>query len=76
MVKQIKAVFTKPLVILKSFVYRIIDKNKYLSETRLNICKTCDDKLDTSFGEVCDQCGCILANKTRIEDEHCDLCKW
>lgn len=25
---------------------------------------------------ICDQCGCILANKTRLIDEQCDLNKW
>ncbi len=57
--KWIKAIFTKPLVILKSIYFHIFGI-----------------KLQTSFGEVCEECGCILENKTRIEDEHCDLCKW
>lgn len=74
--KWIKAIFTKPLVILKSIYFRNKGINERLVRKRLTICKKCKDKLDTSFGEVCSQCGCILENKTRIEDEHCDLCKW
>lgn len=74
--KWIKAIFTKPLVILKSIYFHIFGINQDLATTRLNICNTCPHKLQTSFGEVCEECGCILENKTRIEDEHCDLCKW
>lgn len=74
--KWIKAIFTKPLVILKSIYFHIFGINQDLATTRLNICNTCPHKLQTSFGEVCEECGCILENKTRVEDEHCDLCKW
>lgn len=74
--KIIKAIFTKPLVILKSIYFNMFGIHKDLSDSRLKICRNCNDKLDTSFGEVCSQCGCILENKTRLEDEHCDLCKW
>lgn len=74
--KQIKAIFTKPFTILKSIYYKIFNINKDLAYKRLKICQTCPHKLVTSIGEVCEECGCILDNKTRIEDEHCDLCKW
>ena len=73
---QIKAIFTKPLTILKSIYFNICGINQDLATKRLKICGTCSHKLQTSIGEVCDECGCILQNKTRIEDEHCDLCKW
>lgn len=74
--KWIKAIFTKPLVILKSIYFYIFGINQDLTTTRLTICSTCPNKLSTSVGDVCKECGCILENKTRIEDEHCDLCKW
>lgn len=74
--KWIKAIFTKPLVILKSIYFRKKGINEHLVKKRLTICKSCNDKINTSFGEVCSQCGCILENKTRLENEHCDLCKW
>ena len=32
--------------------------------------------MNTSLGTACEQCGCILDAKTRVEDEHCDLDKW
>lgn len=74
--KWIKAIFIKPLTILKSIYFNIFGINQDLATKRLKICDTCSHKLQTSVGEVCDECGCILENKTRIEDEHCDLCKW
>lgn len=74
--KWIKAIFTKPLTILKSIYFNIFGINQDLATIRLKICNTCPHKLQTSVGEVCEECGCILENKTRIEDEHCDLCKW
>lgn len=74
--RWIKAIFTKPLTILKSIYFNIFRINQDLATKRLKICNTCPSKLQTSIGKVCDECGCILENKTRIEDEHCDLCKW
>lgn len=74
--RWIKAIFTKPLTILKSIYFNIFRINQDLATKRLKICNTCSSKVQTSVGKVCDECGCILENKTRIEDEHCDLCKW
>lgn len=74
--KWIKAVFTKPLVILKSIYFRLINKNTDLYRKRLVICNKCKHKTQIPLGEICDVCGCFIANKTRVEDEHCDLCKW
>ena len=74
--RWIKAIFTKPLTILKSIYFNIFGINQDLATKRLKICNACSHKLQTSVGEVCNECGCILENKTRIEDEHCDLCKW
>lgn len=65
---------TKPLTIFRSIYYRLINKHKNIA--RLNICKRCVNKEHTSFGDVCSLCGCILDNKTRIKEEHCELNKW
>lgn len=75
-IKWIKAIFTEPLLILKSIYFRIKNINEYLAIKRLLICNKCSEKVDTRFGEVCGKCGCILKNKTRIKDAKCDLCKW
>lgn len=77
MVKHIvKALFTKPFQILKSIYYRLSNQNQQLSEGRLAICNKCDNRLLFMNQLICDQCGCILANKTRLINEKCDLKKW
>lgn len=75
--KWIKAIFKKPLIILRSIYYNIKGNNEDLAQMRLNICNSCNKKVNIKFvGDICDICGCVLDNKTRIKDEHCDLCKW
>lgn len=75
--KWIKSFFTKPLTIIKSIWFNKTKKYEEISKKRLEICNQCDKKINIKYvGDVCDICGCILDNKTRIEDEHCDLCKW
>lgn len=74
--KWIKAIFTKPFRILKSIYYNVFNKHQDLASHRLSICKKCDKRLNTYLGDICTDCGCILENKTRLEEEHCDLCKW
>ena len=78
MVRKIfKAIFTKPIAILKSIYFNIFDKHEDLAKLRLEICNRCDQRVNMKFiGDVCGECGCILENKTRMRDEHCDLCKW
>lgn len=75
-IKWIKAIFTKPLVILKSIYYNIFNKHEDLATKRLKICQTCPYRISSKFGYICDSCGCILENKVRVEDEVCDMNKW
>ena len=72
--KWLHGILTKPLTILKSIYYRLLNKNKDIR--RLSICNQCNHKLNIKFGDICDLCGCVLDNKTRIKDEHCELNKW
>ena len=64
LIKWLHGILTKPLTILKSIYFNIKNKHQDLSDYRLSICNQCD------------QCGCILENKTRLNEEKCDLCKW
>lgn len=72
----IKAIFTKPFQIIKSIYYRFSNQNQQISEERLAICNKCNHKLLVIDEAICDQCGCVLANKTRLMNEKCDLKKW
>lgn len=72
--KWLYGILTKPLTILKSIYYRLLNKNK--DARRLSICSQCNHKLNIKLGDICDLCGCVLDNKTRIKDEHCELNKW
>lgn len=73
----IKAIFTKPLKILKSIYFNMFGIEEDLAQKRLKICNSCPQKQDIKFvGDICGECGCILDNKTRLRDENCDLCKW
>lgn len=75
MVKQIiKAIFTKPLTIIKGTYYNIFNKHQDLATKRLKICVQCSHAIMFKNQAICDKCGCILESKTRLENEQCD--KW
>lgn len=75
-IKWLHGILTKPLAIIKSIYFNIKNKHQDLADYRLSICNQCAHKLTIKVGDICDQCGCILENKTRLEEEKCDLCKW
>lgn len=62
--------------IIIGWLYKLLGLEADLSNIRLATCSQCPHKIDTSLGEACGECGCILDAKTRVEDEHCDLGKW
>jgi hypothetical protein len=73
--KWIKAIFTHPKRLIKSIYYRLNGKEEELSQIRLAICDKCREKRNIIIiGDICGECGCVLANKTRLIDEQCD--KW
>lgn len=69
MIKKIKN------IILGTY-YNITKKKQDLATRRLAICKKCKHAIKWIGQDICDQCGCILESKTRVKDEHCELCKW
>lgn len=76
-IKWIKGFIHKPIIILKSIYYRILNKHYDISKDRLKICKKCPKREIIKYvGDICGECGCILDNKTRIKDEKCELGKW
>ena len=79
LIKQIPSVadsIKKVWNIIKGWFYKLFKKKQNLADIRLAICNTCEHRTETSLGNACSQCGCILDAKTRVEDEHCDLDKW
>ena len=66
----------KIINIIKGTYYNIFNKKQDLADKRLNVCNKCLMRVHTNLGDVCDECGCILDSKTRVEDEHCELNKW
>ena len=56
--------------------FSLTKKKQRLANDRLTICHGCNERLKTTLGDVCGECGCVLDAKTRVEDEYCDLGKW
>ena len=66
----------KVVNIIKGWYYKIFNKKQKLAKSRLKICNNCPSKTQTSLGDICSECGCILDAKTRVLDELCDMNKW
>ena len=54
----------------------IFNKNQDLATRRLKYCNKCEHRMLFMGQYICDQCGCILESKVRVEDEHCMIDKW
>lgn len=68
---------TKLKNILKGWYFDLFDKNNYLYNDRIKLCKRCDHHEDLGCNLwVCDICGCITSKKTRVEEEKCPIDKW
>lgn len=75
--KNIYIIFKKIINIIIG-TYRNIFKIK-TNTTRMNICKKCDHFEISTFGkkwDYCNECGCVLESKTRLENEKCPINKW
>lgn len=62
--------------IIKGWWYKIFKEEQDLVDARLPICNACEHRVQTSLGDACGECGCILDAKTRVKEAHCDLGKW
>lgn len=54
----------------------VFNKNQDLATLRLRYCNKCEHRMMFMGQYICDQCGCILESKVRVEDEHCMIDKW
>lgn len=67
----------KLINIIKGWYFSLFNKNEQLANKRISICKKCEYCMHIeNLGDICDECGCILDAKTRVEDEKCELNKW
>lgn len=73
--KMVK-IFKKVRNIIIGTYRNIFNKNQDLATRRLKYCNKCEHRMMFMGQYICDQCGCILESKVRVEDEHCMIDKW
>ena len=71
-----KMVMEKIRNIILGWFFKLFGLENDLYNRRWTFCETCSKKIETSLGDACKECGCILDAKLRVEDEHCDLGRW
>lgn len=69
-------IFIKLRNIIVGTYRNIFNKNQDLATRRLEYCNKCEHKISFMGQYICNQCGCILESKVRVEDEHCIIDKW
>ena len=69
-------IFIKLRNIIVGTYRNIFNKNIDLAIRRLKYCDKCEHKILFMGQYICNQCGCILESKVRVEDEHCIIDKW
>ena len=76
-ISNIKKVVVKIISIIEGWYYKLTNKNTELANKRIAICNACKHRVTIDvIGDICDKCGCVIAAKARVEDEHCELNKW
>jgi len=73
--KMVK-IFRKIRNIIIGTYRNIFNKNQDLATIRLKYCNKCEHRMLFMGQYICDQCGCILESKVRVEDEHCMIDTW
>ncbi len=74
--RKMARVFRKIRNIIIGTYRNIFNKNQDLATIRLKYCNKCEHRIMFMGQYICDQCGCILESKVRVEDEHCMIDKW
>ena len=63
--------------IIKGWYFHLFNKHEKLANKRIAICMKCNSRTHIDMiGDICDECGCVLKAKARVEDEYCELNKW
>ena len=74
--RKMVTIFRKVRNIIIGTYRNIFNKNQDLATLRLKYCNKCEHRMMFMGQYICDQCGCILESKVRVEDEHCMIDKW
>ena len=74
--RKMVRIFKKIRNIIVGTFRNVFNKKQDLATQRLVICETCEHRIKFAGQYICDQCGCILESKVRVEDEHCMIDKW
>lgn len=62
--------------IIKGWWNWLFNKEKDLYKSRMEVCNKCEHNITLQDIKICNQCGCVLAAKTRVKDEKCIIGKW
>ena len=74
--RKMVRIFKKIRNIIIGTYRNIFNKNQDMATIRLKYCNKCEHRILFMKQYICDQCGCILESKVRVEDEHCMIDKW
>ena len=74
--KMVNRILIKIWHIIIGTYRNIFNKNHGLATQRLQYCNKCEHRIMFMGQYICNQCGCILESKVRVEDEHCIIDKW
>ena len=74
--RKMVRIFKKIRNIIIGTYRNIFNKNQDLAIQRLKYCNKCSHRMMFMGQYICDQCGCIIESKVRVEDEHCMIDKW
>ena len=74
--RKMVRIFKKIRNIIIGTYRNVFNKNQDLATQRLKYCNKCEHRIMFMGQYICDQCGCILESKVRVEDEHCMIDKW
>jgi len=74
--RKMARIFKKLKNIIIGTYRNIFNKKQDLATQRLKYCNKCEHRIMFMGQYICDQCGCILESKVRVEDEHCVIDKW
>ena len=74
--KMVNKILIKIWHIIIGTYRNVFNKKQDLATLRLQYCNECEHRIMFMGQYICDQCGCILESKVRVEDEHCIIDKW